>query len=383
MQFENFSRFFIFSIVGCLTMPGILFGPAMVGILVDHGSFSEEYAGWVMAYGSFGSAIALLVISGFIHRINLKQLSYVSLSLAVILDIYCSYIVAPDFYFLIIRFILGVMATIANIAVYTSIASLKNYERGYGLFVLMQYSLSGIGLYYLILYADFLGAQGLYLFLATLNFIALLMIRSFPDLKSEPSSNRDSISELKLIFTGVAFLAVVGFGIHEMSGVAQFTYIERIGVAISIEDQSLSNIMLVASLLGIPGSMVCIILGRKFGLLPPFLFGIFCCLLGMGLLLYTKTTLTYALRMCLIGFGWSIVLPYIQSHLASIDKKGSALAAGNALATLGGAAGAALGANLIGQNGNYNGLLQVSMLIYVFAIILIIISIKIRKSTNA
>ena len=49
----------------------------------------------------------------------------------------------------------------------------------------------------------------------------------------------------------------------------------------------------------------------------------------------------------------------------------------------GGAAGAALGANLIGQNGNYNGLLQVSMLIYVFAIILIIISIKIRKSTNA
>ena len=175
-------------------MPGILFGPAMVGILVDHGSFSEEYAGWVMAYGSFGSAIALLVISGFIHRINLKQLSYVSLSLAVILDIYCSYIVAPDFYFLFIRFILGVMATIANIAVYTSIASLKNYERGYGLFVLMQYSLSGIGLYYLILYADFLGAQGLYLFLATLNFIALLMIRSFPDLKSEPSSNRDSIS---------------------------------------------------------------------------------------------------------------------------------------------------------------------------------------------
>ena len=147
------------------------------------------------------------------------------------------------------------MATIANIAVYTSIASLKNYERGYGLFVLMQYSLSGIGLYYLILYADFLGAQGLYLFLATLNFIALLMIRSFQDLKAEPSSNEDSKSELKVLLTGVAFLAVVGFGIHEMSGVAQFTYIERIGANISIEDQSLSNIMLVASLLGIPGSM--------------------------------------------------------------------------------------------------------------------------------
>ena len=113
----------------------------------------------------------------------------------------------------------------------------------------------------MILYADFLGVQGLYLFLATLNFIALLMIRSFPDLKAKPSSNEDSKSELKVLLTGVAFLAVFGFGIHEMSGVAQFTYIERIGVAISIEDQSLSNIMLVASLLGIPGSMICIIFG--------------------------------------------------------------------------------------------------------------------------
>ena len=363
-------------------MPGILFGPAMVGILVDHGSFSEQYAGWVMAYGSFGSAITLLVISNFIHRINLKQLAYISLSLAVILDIYCSYVVAPDFYFLIIRFFLGIMTTIANIAVYTSIASLKNYERGYGLFVLMQYSLSGVGLYYLILYADFLGVQGLYLFLATLNFIALLMIRSFPDLKAEPSPKKDSKSELKVLFTGVAFLAVFGFGIHEMSGVAQFTYIERIGVAISIEDQSLSNIMLVASLLGIPGSMICIIFGRRFGLLPPFLFGIFCCLLGMGLLLFTKTFLTYALRMCLIGFGWSIVLPYIQSHLASIDNKGSALAAGNSFATIGGAAGAALGASLIGQSNNYDGLLQVSMFIYILAVILIIFSIKIRNTTN-
>jgi predicted MFS family arabinose efflux permease len=164
-----------------------------------------------------------------------------------------------------------------------------------------------------------------------------------------------------------------------MSGVTQFTFIERIGVSISIESQSLGNIMLIASLVGIPGSMVCIILGNKFGLLPPFLFGIFCCLFGMSILLIEKTFITYALRMCLIGFGWSIALPYIQSHLASIDKKGSALAAGNSFATIGGAAGAALGASLIGLTSNYNMLLQVSILIYILAVILIILSIRIRR----
>lgn len=380
MDYKNFSKFFIYSVIGCLTMPGILFGPAMVGILVDQANFSESYAGWVMAYGSAGSALTLIVISGYIHRINLKKLSYVCLSIAVLIDIYCSLAVEPNFIFLASRFAIGVVATIANIAVYTSIASLKNYERGYGLFVMMQYSISGLGLYYLILYSESIGAMGLYQILALLNFLALLLVNQLPNLKNDQNADGNTKSEVTVLLSGVAFMAIIGFGLHEMSGVTQFTFIERIGVSISIDSQSLSNIMLIASLLGIPGSMVCIVLGNKFGLLPPFLFGISCCLFGMSILLIEKTFITYALRMCLIGFGWSIALPYIQSHLASIDKKGSALAAGNSLATIGGAAGAALGASLIGLTSNYNMLLQVSILIYILAIILIILSIRIRRA---
>ena len=382
MDYKNFSKFFIYSVIGCLTMPGVLFGPAMVGILVDQANFSESYAGWVMAYGSAGSALTLIVISGYIHRINLKKLSYVCLSIAVLIDIYCSLIVEPNFIFLASRFAIGVVATIANIAVYTSIASLKNYERGYGLFVMMQYSISGLGLYYLILYSESIGAMGLYQILALLNFLALLLVNQLPNLKNDHNADGNTKSEVTVLLSGVAFMAIIGFGLHEMSGVTQFTFIERIGVSISIESQSLSNIMLIASLLGIPGSMVCIVLGNKFGLLPPFLFGISCCLFGMSILLIEKTFITYALRMCLIGFGWSIALPYIQSHLASIDKKGSALAAGNSLATIGGAAGAALGASLIGLTSNYNMLLQVSILIYILAIILIILSIRIRRTQS-
>mgnify|MGYP003851338999 FL=1 len=84
--------------------------------------------------------------------------------------------------------------------------------------------------------------------------------------------------------------------------------------------------------------------------------------------------------MCLMGFGWSIVLPYLQSHLANIDKKGSALAAGNSFATIGGALGTGLAAKLIGENSNYDALLQVSILIYIIAALFLIISIKLKKA---
>ena len=93
MSPKNFYNFFILSIIGCVTMPGVLFGPAMVGILIDHGDFSEEFAGWVMAFGSAGSALTLIVISGYIHQINLKKLSYACLSIAVVIDLYCSFTV--------------------------------------------------------------------------------------------------------------------------------------------------------------------------------------------------------------------------------------------------------------------------------------------------
>ena len=266
MTFLNFPKFFIIAVIGCLTMPGVLLGPAIVGILVDNANFSENYAGWAMACSSAGSALTLIVISGFMHQINLKQLSYICLSLAFIIDIYCSFKVDPSIHFLVLRFIIGVVATIANIAVYTSIASFKNYERGYGLFVMMQYSASGLGLYYLILYADVIGASGLYQILAALNLIALLLINQLPDLNTHTQTMKNETSEIAVLFSKVVVIAIIGFGLHEMSSVAQFTFIERVGASIGIENQSLGNILLAGSLVGIPGSMICIVIGNKYGL---------------------------------------------------------------------------------------------------------------------
>jgi len=59
VQFNNFKKFFIFSIIGCVTLMPILIAPALVGVLVDHGQFSESYAGWVIAL-----SITLLLFAG-------------------------------------------------------------------------------------------------------------------------------------------------------------------------------------------------------------------------------------------------------------------------------------------------------------------------------
>jgi len=73
----------------------ILIAPALVGILVDHGQFSESYAGWVIASGSLGVAALLMFISVRIHNLNLKKLAGLSLGVDVIIDIYSSFSANP------------------------------------------------------------------------------------------------------------------------------------------------------------------------------------------------------------------------------------------------------------------------------------------------
>ena len=362
-------------------MMPILIAPALVGVLVDHGQFSESYAGWVIASGSFGVAALLMFISVRIHKLNLKKLAGLSLGVAVIIDIYSSFSVNPDLYFLVTRFLAGIAMGAANIVVYTSFATMPNYERGYGLFVLMQFVVSGLGLYFLIIYSQNIGVQGMYLSLATLDLIALFLIRYLPDRSATREVDGSSHTEMKVLLSLVTLFAVVGFGLFEASGFAQFTYIERVGMAIPLSELTVGNIMLVSSLIGIPGSLVIILIGTRFGLIPPLLFGMLCSLVGMGILLTTKTYTSYFISACLLGFGWALCLPYIQTLLAKLDKKGSALAAGNSFATIGAALGPGFAAMVVG-NSNYDRVFALSITLLLFAGASLLISI-IRMQINA
>ena len=135
----------------------------------------------------------------------------------------------------------------ANIAVYTSFATMPNYERGYGLFVLMQFVVSGLGLYFLIIYSQNIGVQGMYLSLATLDLIALFLVRYLPNRSTTMEVDDSSHTEIKVLLSLATLFAVVGFGLFEASGFAQFTYIERVGMAIPLSELTVGNIMLVSS----------------------------------------------------------------------------------------------------------------------------------------
>jgi MFS family permease len=125
--------------------------------------------------------------------------------------------------------------------------------------------------------------------------------------------------------------------------------VERLGVALEFSDQQIGSSMLIASLAGIPGAFSIVMLGTRFGRLAGLSFGFAVSIVGLIVMINAQTFLPYVIGSMMISFAWAFCLPYIQGLMASLDPNGSAVAAGSATSTIGGAIGPGLAALVIGS----------------------------------
>ena len=233
------------------------------------------------------------------------------------------------------------------VAAVSSFARYDGYERGFGLYVTLQFIVSGLGLYLVPVYADQMGAMGLFGGFAVLDLLALGFARFLPAEPAASIGESESRSELKILLGLSALMAILGFAAFEAANNAQFTYIERFGVFLGVSDQKIGFSLLIASLVGIPGAFSIVVVGQRFGTLGPLVFGIAIALAGLAILLVADSYVAYFIGRCCMGFSWAFCLPFIQSLLATIDRKGSVIAAGTSFSTLGSAIGPGLAAVVV------------------------------------
>ena len=368
MRIENFSRFTMFSVIGSVTLMPLLVLPAMIGVLVDQANMSESLAGWSASLNFLGAAAIGLLISLRIHHLNLRQIGTLALALAAVADVASAFMAGPTIAFLVVRTIAGVMLGAAYVAAISSFARYDGYERGFGIFVTLQFSISGLGLYLVPVFSDELGARGLFVVFAMLDILALFLARHLPDEIAAIKEHRESKSELRVLFTLAAILAIVGFSLFEAANNVQFTYIERFGVSLDISEHQIGIALLVASLIGIPGAFTIVVIGHRFGTIAPLTLGITIAVSGLSILLGTETYFWYFIGGCFMGFSWAYCLPYIQSLLASLDRNGSAIAAGTSFSTLGSAIGPGFAAVVVG-GGNYGNVFTLSIALFVITFV--------------
>ena len=367
MRIPNLALFSAYSFIGTVSLMPLLVLPAMVGVLVDHAQLSESMAGWAAAASALGGALVAMALAFRMHRLDLRKTATLALGLAVLADTVSAYAAAPTLIFIAIRFATGVAIGAANVAAISAFPRLPDFERGYGLFVTLQFIVSGLGLYLLPVYSAELGAKGMYLCFAALDLCALILARRLPGAATIGAAVPKRGSELAVLMSLATLLAIGAFGLFEAANNAQFTYIERLGVANGYTDLQIGTALLIASLIGIPGAFSIVIAGSRFSVTGALTFGIAIAVAGLVALLSTSAFAGYLAAACCLGFSWAFCLPYIQTLLARYDRHGSAVAAGNSIATVGGAAGPGIAAMVV-AGGNYAGVLLLSLALFMVCI---------------
>jgi predicted MFS family arabinose efflux permease len=375
MRIENFQQFAICSVIGTVGLMPLLVLPAMIGVLVDEAALSESFAGWVASANFFGFALVALWMAFRIHRIHLRRTALVALAIAVAADVLSSQIAAETSAFLLLRFVTGLASGAAQIAAISAIARFDNAERGFGLFVTLQFFVAAGGCYILPVYSAGLGASGMFLVFAALDLLALALASRLPGRAIDAWTGARRRPERSILFAAVTLLTLIGFALFEMANTAQYTYLERLGVGLAFSTREIGTALMFASLAGIPGAFTIVVIGTRHGTIGPLAFGIGIAILGLVLLISSGAFACYVMAGICLGFSWAFCLPFIQTLTASLDRNGSAVAAGSSAATIGVAIGPGLAASLV-EVGHYHRVFWVAIALLILSLISFVVSIR-------
>ena len=284
MKIPHLRQFLAFSILGTIALMQLLVLPALIGVLVDNAGLSDAAAGWAASANFIAAAAIGMFIALRVHRINLRRVATLALMVAIAADLASALTAGETVVFFVARITAGLALGSVYVATVTAFPRLDGYDRGFGVFVTLQFIVSGLGLYVVPVYADAMGAFGLFAAFAALDALGLLFVRALPDTASNVAADGQR-SELGVLLSGAAIATIAGFAVFEAANNAQFTYIERFGVALDLSDQRVGFSLLIASLIGIPGAFSTVVVTQRFGVLGPLVTGLLISIAGLLVLL--------------------------------------------------------------------------------------------------
>ncbi len=367
MRIANLRQFYVCSVIGTASFLPLLVLPAMVNVLVDEAGLSESFAGWVASGNFVGFSAVALLMAFRMHRVDLRRLAGGALAIALAADAASAYLAAPTAAFLLVRFVTGAANGAVQIAALAAVARLDDPERGFGCVITLQFVVAALGCYVLPVYSAQLGATGMFLLFAACDLFALALARQLPGRAIHTATGTERRSERSVLFAGATLLALFGYAMFEAAATSQYTYLGRLGVSLAFSDNQIGTALMVASLAGIPGAFAIIAIGKRFGTIGPIATGIGIAIAGLVILLTSGSFAWYIAAGVCLGFAWAFCLPFIQALMASLDRGGSAVAAGSSAATIGVAIGPGLAASLVGV-GHYER-------VFAFAIALLLVSV--------
>jgi predicted MFS family arabinose efflux permease len=338
--------------------------PALVDGLKQGLGFSNKQAGLVGSCNVYGAACGAFLIAFLVRHINWRSAAHLLLFGLMGMDVF-SMLVHNPFALMSVRFSHGFIGGMLVGLSYSIIARTTSPDRTFGVLLLVQVLLGGLGVMSLPLLVRKLGLNVLFATLVAFSVTTLLMLQFLPDYPVRQASfgahdGKAPASKLKLI------LALFSVFLFQAANMGLFAFIIGLGKHYGLEVRFISETVGIADWVAILGALLVIVVSTRFGILKPILGGMVLAIVGTAAFHYSEVKWIWIAANFGTGIAWNFVISHLLGMCARFDASGQTAVWSGFASKMGLASGPMLASFLVGA-GNYPLLIAMALVMLICA----------------
>ncbi|WP_417450637.1 MFS transporter [Kordiimonas sp.] len=334
--------------------------PALVSGLVEGLGFSKATAGYVASANVYGASLGALITVFLIKYLNWKKAAAVALVGLIVMDI-ASTVQTDGTVLIAMRFVHGTIGGFLVGIGFSVIARTPAPDRTFGMLLVVQYGLGGVGLMTLPKLVPLYGTSVLFIALMAFSAITLVML---PFLAPYPAKEK-TVMEAQKDGTGPYFkpliLALLAVFCFQAANMGLAAYVIELGKGEGLTTNSTSTTLGIANWISVAGAVFVYVIGLRNGRLKPLLLGLLVTLVGMFLFRFSGNASLFFAANVITGITWAFLIPYLLGMCAAFDGKGQMAALSGFFSKMGLASGPFVAALVIGE-GNYTLLINLALM---------------------
>ena len=336
---------------------------AIVSGLVDGLHLSPSVAGRIGAYNVYGAAIGAFFAVLVVRRIAWRPAAVLLLCALIGLDVASMWAHSADL-LSVLRLLHGLAGGLLVGISYAVIARTRLPDRCFGVLMVVQSSLGGLGLMFLPQLVRPFGASVLFLALAAFSVVALVLLPLLPEYGPAKTLEKDAAVKggmtLQPRSTGlvISLLAVFFF---QAGNMALSAYIIELGRACGLGLQFVSITIGVSGWIATLGSLLVVALAQRGRRLLPIAIGGILAVLGNAAFHGSARPMVYLAANIATAITWFFVIPYLLGLCATFDRTGRSAALAGLFSKLGLATGPYVASLLIAGTTSYGTVIDVAV----------------------
>ena len=337
---------------------------ALVAGLVDGLGFSESDAGHVGSMNIYGAALGALTAVAIVARVRWRPFAACALVALVAIDAASIFVTEPG-PLMAMRFLHGTVGGLLVGVSYSVFARTRSPDRVFGMLLVVQYGLGGLGIMVLPRLVPIYGHGVLFGALIAFSLVTLLML---PFLDDYPRGRVARPLATGGIRYGLLAAAVGSVFLFQAGNMGLAAYMLELARHYGIDAGFASTALGAATWVGIAGSALVVVFGTRFGRTWPLVASAAITILGTLAFHWSGSTAVYLIANCATAITWSFAIAYLLGLCAAFDPAGRTAALGGFLSKMGLASGTYVAGWLL-KVADYPTLINVSAVVLVASLL--------------